>query len=301
MGGLTAGSCATTRRAAMALRTFSTTAASNREIIPPESPKYITLQKPPQSEEIKRKPIKGHLPVPRQVFPPKSGDAKLAPDYVARATPLSKAEQAGLPPKNDLEAWRRSMAHSRREALSEGLKGLYERKTTAEQIQVRRSQVKAAARKAAVEAAEREDDVLTRSTVRSALLQTSPVLSGKDKQRTLQKSKNRVERRAQLKKELRRDALSELYIASKDFIVDEAELAKKVDELFDEGYWASKGAPDGLSIWDVYGPPIRTSQMVDQQGRTTGSNGYDIYSAEVAKTARKQKIVAEELTGGKMV
>ncbi|RKU48356.1 hypothetical protein DL546_008859 [Coniochaeta pulveracea] len=276
LSSLTAGSSVTTRRAATALRAFSTSAPSNREIIPPESPKYITLQKPPQSEEIKRKPIKGHLPVPRQIFPPKSGDAKLAPDYVARATPLSKAEQAGLPPKNDLEAWRRSMAHSRREALSEGLKGLYERKTTAEQIQVRRSQAKAAVRKAAVEAAERDDDVLTRSTAK-------------------------VKRLARLKKELRRDSLSELYIASKDFIVDEAELAKKVDELFDEGYWASKGAPDGLSIWDVYGPPIRTSQMVDQQGRTTGSSGYDIYSAEVAKTARKQKIVAEELTGGKMV
>lgn len=193
------------------------------------------------------------------------------------------------------------MAHSRREALSEGLKGLYERKTTAEQIQVRRSQAKAAVRKAAVEAAERDDDVLTRSTVRASLLQTSPVVYRGQMKARLLSSKAKVKRLARLKKELRRDSLSELYIASKDFIVDEAELAKKVDELFDEGYWASKGAPDGLSIWDVYGPPIRTSQMVDQQGRTTGSSGYDIYSAEVAKTARKQKIVAEELTGGKMV
>lgn len=295
--GLTSRTSATTRTTS-ALRPFSTTTPNNRETIPPESPKYINIPSPPQSSEIKQKPIKGHLPIPRQIFPPKSGDQKLAPDYVARATPLSKAEAAGLPPKNDLEAWRRSMAQSRREALSEGLKGLYERKTTAEQLEIRRSRTKAAIRKSAVEAAERDDDVLTRSTVRSALLTTGPKKS--DSYWELRESQKKVRVRTKLQAEGRRDALSELYIAARDFIVDEAELAKKVEELFDEKYWVTKGQPDALSVWDLYGPPIKTSAMVDQQGKTTGSDGYGIYTPEATKTARKQKIVAEELTGGKM-
>lgn len=296
---LSSQACSSTRTA---LRTFSTTAPSNREVIPPESPKYIAIQPPPQSEENKQPPIKGHLPVPRQIFSPKTGDAKIAPDYVARATPLSKAEAAGLPPKNDLEAWRRTMAHSRREALSAGLKGLYERKTTAEALEIRRSRAKAAIRKTAVEAAEREDDVLTRSTIRASLLETKlQPLDASSKKWATKKSRSKVNKQAMMKSEARLDALSQLYIASRDFIVDEEELAKKVDELFDENYWVTKGNSDALSVWDLYGPPVKTNAMVDQQGKTTGSNGYDgLYSNEATRTARKQKVVAEELTGGKM-
>lgn len=247
--------------------------------------------------------MRGHLPVPREIFPRKGGDRKVAPDYVMRATPLSLAEESGAPPKTELEAWRRRMAHSRRTALSAGLKGLYDRKSTSDQFRARKTKEKEEAHRRAATAPERRDDVLTRSSILASVAEQVAVRQDPSRFQAAKASAKRTAKLHAARAEARGDALSELYIAAKDFIVDEAELARKVDELFDENYFATKGVSDALSIWDTDGPPIKTSAMVDQQGygRDSPLNmGYEMYTPDSTRTARKQKIIAEELTGGKL-
>lgn len=271
--------------------------------IPPESPKYISVPEPPQSTLERRPPVRGHLPVPREIFPRKGGDRKVAPDYVMRATPLSLAEEAGEPPKTELEAWRRRMAHSRRTALAAGLKGLYDRKSASDTFRARKTKEKGEAHRRAAAAPERRDDALTRSSILASVAEQVAVRQDPSRFVAAKASAKRTAKLHAARTEAREDALSELYIAAKDFIVDEAELARKVDELFDENYFATKGVSDALSIWDTDGPPIKTSAMVDQQGygRDSPLNmGYEMYTPDSTKTARKQKIIAEELTGGKL-
>jgi hypothetical protein len=242
--------------------------------------------------------------VPREIFPPKTGTRKLAPDYVARATPLSRSEAAGEAARTDLEAWRRRMAHSRRAALATGLKGLYERKARADKVAARRTREKAAAHEKAATAPERPDEVFTRSTILASVAEQIAVRRSPTRFADAERSARRSARKARKEAELRRDALGELYIAAKDFIVDEAELARKVDELFDERYFFSKGGlTDALSVWDIHGVPIKTAAMVDQQGFGRDNPvtlGVERYQSEATKAVLKQKIIAEELTGGKL-
>jgi len=295
--------------ACVALRSsFSTTTSTSQAPqsttrIPPESPKYISVPEPPQATLIRRPPIRGHLPVPREIFPRKGGDRKVSPDYVARATPLSLAEQSGAPPKTELEAWRRKMAHSRRTALSAGLEGLYDRKSTSDALRARKAKAKGEAHRRAAAAPERDDDVLTRSSVLASVSAQLSVDRDPARFDVARTSRKRTARLQAARSQARKGALAELYIAAKDFIVDEAELARRVNELFDENYFATKGVSDALSIWDTDGPPIKTSAMVDQQayGRDSPLNmGYEMYTPDSTRTARKQKILAEELTGGKL-
>lgn len=271
--------------------------------IPPESPKYISVPEPPQGTLVRRPPIRGHLPVPREIFPRKTGDRKLAPDYVMRATPLSLAEESGAAPRTELEAWRRRMAHSRRSALSAGLKGLYDRKSTSDNFRARKTKEKGEAHRQAATAPDRADDVLTRSSILASVAEQLAVRQDPSRFEAARASAKRTAKVHAARAEARADALSELYIAAKNFIVDEAELARKVDELFDENYFATKGVSDALSIWDTDGPPIKTNAMIDQQGygRDNPANiGYEMYQPDATRTARKQKIIAEELTGGKL-
>ncbi|OIW28050.1 hypothetical protein CONLIGDRAFT_634378 [Coniochaeta ligniaria NRRL 30616] len=302
----------TPRTATTSLRnTFSTTSSASQSPaaprsstrIPPESPRYISVPEPPQATLVRRPPVRGHLPVPREIFPRKTGDRKLAPDYVMRATPLSIAEESGAAPKNELEAWRRRMAHSRRSALSAGLKGLYDRKSGSDDFRARKTREKGEAHRRAATAPDRADDVLTRSTILASVAEQLAVREDPARFETARKSARRTAKLHAARAEARGDALSELYIAAKDFIVDETELARKVDELFDENYFSTKGVSDALSIWDTDGPPIKTSAMIDQQGygRDNPVNmGYEMYQPDATRTARKQKIIAEELTGGKL-
>jgi hypothetical protein len=287
---------------------FSTTTSTSQSSqsstrIPPESPKYISVPEPAQSTLVRRDAVRGHLPIPREIFPRKGGDRKVAPDYAMRATPLSLAEESGAPPKNELDAWRRKMAHSRREALKAGLKGLHDRKTSSDTFRARKTKEKGELHRRAAVAAEREDDLLTRSSILASVAEQLSVRQDPGRFKTAEVSAKRTAKVHAARAEARGDALSELYIAAKDFIVDEAELARKVDELFDENYFATKGVSDALSIWDTDGPPIKTSAMVDQQGygRDSPLNmGYEMYTPDSTRTARKQKIIAEELTGGKL-
>ncbi|KAL2271320.1 hypothetical protein VTJ83DRAFT_691 [Remersonia thermophila] len=293
---LSAPSAATT--APLLRRAFTTTPAARTVPLPPESPRFITVPEPPQSSEPKLPPIKGHLPVPRDLFPRREGDKKIQPDYIAAATKLSKAEAAGLPPRSERQALRRALAHARRDALAEGLRGLYARKAA----RVARKKAKAEKKRqdhlAAATAPERLDDVLTRSSVRLSTSGSTFVALDPARFERAEAARRERERREAEKAEARRDALARLYMAASSFIVDEAELEKKVNEIFVEGYHRLDTTIEGRSIWDMY-RPVSVADVLGEHAGTT-SKVADANRTRAAKTTLRQKEVAEELTGGKL-
>ncbi|KAK4129191.1 hypothetical protein N657DRAFT_630136 [Parathielavia appendiculata] len=281
-------------------RAFSITPfASQVSAVPPESPKFITIPEPPQSAEPKLPPIKGYLPVPRDMFPKREGNRKVKPGYVQAATPVSKAELAGLPPKSEQEARHRLMAAARRSAFASGIQGLYVRKTQREQRMRARAEARRQANIAAATAPERLDDVLTRSTVRAATALETTVAPDPNRFAAAEAARARREQQESLKAEARRDALAQLYVAAKDFIIDEAELERRVNAIFTRDHHKYGSTDSGQSIWDVKSAPV---SVADLQAEMTGSSNRltERNRSPAFKTTARQKAVAEELTGGKL-
>ncbi|TPX19091.1 uncharacterized protein E0L32_011252 [Thyridium curvatum] len=291
---------------ASAMRCLSTTRRLQAVNIPPESPQFVKLPQPPQSSEKKYPRVKGRLPVPRDVFHHRTGHLKADPAaFVARAAPVSLAEQRGDTPKSDVEAQRRRLAESRRRSLASGIEGLWQRK------QVRERQARDAGRAnfnrnrhAALFAPERADDVLTRATVRSSTAKQTAVLPDPDRAARAAASAERTAAIALAKSEARRDALQQLYVAASKFIVDEAELEKTVDKLFSESYFRTQGNLLGNmgaadSVWDTSGAPATVQSMVASLSRTS-SKVVDSVQTDADRTRKRQLIIAETLTGGKM-
>lgn len=287
-----------------ASRGFATTAGRQAIKIPPESPRYINLPGQRQAEVQKKLPRKGHLPVPRDIFHPTYGRRKLDPAYLDKTAPLSLAEQQGEQPRSEHEAWKRVMADSRRQSLSAGLQGLWARK------QARKGRERTIAKRnfeenrtAALFTPERAEDVLTRPTVRDSTAKITSVERDPDRLRRAAESAARTAAVAQFKKDSRRDALVELYVASADFIVDEAELEETIEKLFTKDHFHLMGLPAGNlypeNIWEARGMPHTVFSLMGTQtrsGRQVGEN----FSPDMHRTANRQKALSEALTGGKI-
>ncbi|KAG7292890.1 hypothetical protein NEMBOFW57_002935 [Staphylotrichum longicolle] len=280
-------------------RTFSTTpVASQAFAVPPESPKFITVPEPPQSAEPKLPPIKGHLPVPRDMFPRREGNRKVKPAYISAATQVSQAELAGKPPRSEEEARQRLMAAARRDAFTSGIQGLYVRKSQRVQRTQARSEARRQANQAAAAAPERLDDVLTRSTIREATLRTS-VAPSPERFAAAEAARARHQQQIEAKAEARRDALAQLYVAAQSFILDEAALEARVNSIFTEDYHKYGATDRAQSIWEQHRAPVSVSDLqadlVGQSSKLTEAN-----AGPQIKTTKRQKAVAEELTGGKL-
>lgn len=281
-------------------RAFSTTQpAASAFVVPPESPKFISVPEPPQSAEPKLPPIKGFLPVPRDMFPRREGNRKVTPEYIAAATPVSKAEQAGEPPRTEHEARRRRMAAARRAAFASGIQGLYMRKKQREQRAAARREANRQANLAAATAPEPLDEVLTRPSVRLSTAADVRVELDPNRFEAAERARARHEAKMARKSEARRDALSHLYVAAQNFIVDEAELEKRVEEIFTPDHHRYGAIDRGQSIWDVHRAPINIAELrAEVMGWS--SNALAANKSAGTKTTERQKTVAEELTGGKM-
>jgi hypothetical protein len=272
-------------------------------ITPPESPRYVPIPELPQSTEFKLGPVRGHLPVPRKVFAKRAGGTekgKRPGAYVQSIRPLSAAEQAGLPPKSAQEAQRWAETARRRTTLREGLKGLYERKVRFERTSRARSLRNFEVNKARALAPEGLDDVYTRPTVRADTRDTAVPLDPLRFERA-DAARERTSARAALKSEARRDALAQLYVAARDFIVDEEELEKRVEHLFRAEYFTERGNATSVSesVWDSMGKPQGVRDMVGMMDGT--SFGWDgVRRDSSSQTTLRQKKVSEELTGGKL-
>ncbi|RGP77425.1 hypothetical protein FLONG3_4475 [Fusarium longipes] len=295
----TSGSRAAARHLFTASRAFSTSAAT-LEQVPPESPSYIRLPTPPQSDEKKLARVRGHLPVPREIFPRVEGQRKIQADYIQQTVPKPARRQK---PQNDSQAWKQKMANSRRHNLHNGLHELWARRNRRDAVQNDRVSRKFEEHHQAVQAPERADDVLTRSTVLESILDTS---TRADPGRFERAEKRRVknERIVSVKREARRDALMELYINASNFIVSESDLKAEIDTIFAEDFFHKQGFDVGRygsaeNTWDVWGKPTSINDMLET---TTGVSTkiMDFYETEYDRSVKRQKRIAEEFTGGKM-
>lgn len=291
-------STSTTLCAAVAARSFSTTGPFRNAPIPPDSPNYIKVPEPPQSSEVRHPFVKGHLPVPRPIFPKKGVPEQVQEGYVQRIAPRSAREQARKPSKSKEDRKRRSMANARRVALHAGLKGLWKRKVARDEKQAKESKARYLRNKRAAQAPERWDEVFTRATIRESTAKNTFVPVDPEAFQKAEEARIKHAEKEAMKSEARRDALVQLYVASKNFIVDEKELEEHVNKNFTEkihnaGLWET-----GRSIWDSQKNPISLKELKNEF--TGFSDRYTATTSAAVKTTVRQKNVAEELTGGKL-
>ncbi|KAI5924007.1 hypothetical protein F4810DRAFT_157940 [Camillea tinctor] len=310
-------------------RLFSRTAAacSTPNRIPPESPLFIHVPKPPQGQEIEArrelKPVKGFLPVPRRIFPKRTGHLKLKMRWIQRAAPTptsprrlclvprdepkpkpkSRTEEGkALRRETEYQAYKRRMANLRRQHMHTGLLDLWARKHRFERRRAVRQAARRDAHRAAMLAPEREDERLTRPTVPASLLQTAVAPDPERFERALW-SRERSVAHAARKSEARRDAIQQLYMNARGFIIAEEELEARVQELFADDYWRKMGSTAGgvsiNNVWDLLGKPLSVAQMLADVTRSSGELMKNL-DTEASRTLKRQKLVSEELTGGKM-
>ena len=268
--------------------------------IPPESPKFIDIPQPPQRQARARRPIKGVLPVPRQIFPRGSVD-KTSAEYLAATT------QEPTTPKNmklvdastaDYVAWKARFAENRRQNLREGLVELQHRKDIIDRRRRARSARKRAESERAVSQPMREDERLTSPSITRLLAPSclSNVPDPNFKQRIARKRKN-VKNKERRRIDERRNALHSLYMNAGDFIVTEAALNSKVDEVFDEEWFKIN---EGRSVWDKERDPPNTVRELLKDANLKGTKAGVFGAGYTTTTMDRVRRIGEELTGGKI-
>ncbi|KAI1105740.1 hypothetical protein F4804DRAFT_303402 [Jackrogersella minutella] len=287
---------------------FSSSAhlSSNPPRIPPESPQFINVPNPPQDQSIEAlrelKPIRGHLPVPRQVFSHRDSYLKPRDEWLAKSAPAPSSERSQQPPRSEVQAWKRRMAASRRENMRVGVRALYARKQLTDKRRLETQRANLAAHHAAATAPEREDERLTRVSINEGTLRTFVEPDPRRFERALE-SKARTEGLMARRSEARRDAIQELYMKARTFIVDEADLEAEVNRIFAPEYWRNMGlSASGFevhNIWDLEGKPKTVADMLNDVVRNS-STVLKNTESERTRTLKRQKVVAEELTGGKL-
>ncbi|KYK56056.1 hypothetical protein DCS_08022 [Drechmeria coniospora] len=283
-----------------ASRSFSTSQPSPVQHTPPQAPSYIRLPTPPQSSETKPQRVRGHLPVPRQIFSQPEGDRKVRPEYIKRTAPKPSTQRE---PSNEAQRWKAEVAHNRRVNLEEGLQALWIRRRRRDSIRNATVGRKFEEHHKAAAADERQDDRLTRSTVLGSILDTK-TYPDPDRFSRVDRSRTKVMAKESTRREARRDAIMELYISASNFIVQESELEAEIDKIFTEDYFRKQsqainryGATE--NTWGIYGKPPSIANMLET---TTGTSTklMDYYESEYDRSVKRQKRIAEDLTGGKM-
>lgn len=282
-------SCKTTRVHA---RLFSSSPAS---MVGPESPNYIDIPRIVQPFFPQKKKVKGVLPVPREIFPPRRPD-KATESYIEAATP----EPASNGPKVEKDhplfeqlEWKRRMAEVRRQSLREGLVELYERKQETEYNSFRRSRRRQAQRMEVLKQPPREDERLTAaSTMQELLLKKTPVLPDPHAEERLAKARANVKMQQQLETEEKLDAIHSLYMNARNFITTEEQLDAEIERVFPaeaNPEWTSD-QKNGENVWNL-GPPPTVASMVHRK---------DDENSRWNLVQRRTKKIAEALTGGKI-
>ncbi|KAJ1324433.1 hypothetical protein MN608_10497 [Microdochium nivale] len=287
-------------------QTFSTSANACAARIPPESPRYINVPNPPQDQSIEARrelqQVRGHLPVPRKVFRWKTGDYEPTQDVLDSLAAEPTSERSRQPPRSDKQAWKRSMASQRRENVRAGVQDLWERKVVSEQTIAESRARKVAQHRRAASAPERVGDRLTRASVDPETLKTAVAPDPLRFERALA-SKERSEALEQKRSERRIDAVQELYMNARSFIVTEKELEDLVEKEFAPDYFSSMGMSNSgrpmYNVWDLQGKPKAMADMMSEVSRST-SDLLQSVTQDSTRTLKRQKLVAEQLTGGRI-
>ncbi|KAG5980747.1 hypothetical protein E4U55_003700 [Claviceps digitariae] len=293
------------QKAVCLLRNFSYSHRHGSNRVPPESPSYVRLPTPPQSDEAKPTRIRGHLPIPREIFPRAKGDAKVQLKYIESTAARPTRRREG---NSSVQRWKAALADSRRTNLKDGLNALWNRRLQIDNDRNDRVSRKFQQHNKAGAEPEREDDRLTRTTILHSIMDTR-VYPDPNRYARAAESRTKVLAREKTKREARRDALMELYISASQFIVHENELKANIDKMFTEDYFAKIGASDNLqgstqNVWGLFGRPPTIGELMEtlsSSGSTSRSTKLHLVDqTESDRCVIRQKMVAEDLTGGKM-
>ncbi len=289
------------RTAACCVRTFCSTRPAYA--LGPQSPDYIHVPKPRQPTFPAKLVVKGHLPVPRDVFKIRSTHPKESPTLLSQSTraPVQLKTPGPYSKDADYRLYKQRLAEKRRAALRQGVKELHERKAASDARYLADVEQFGAARRKLALAPPREVDVLTQTSihksVRDFLDNALPSSSRSAVTVARRKAYGRRVARVQAKRSSR---LHHLYINARTFIVDDEQLDEAIEKAFGTEEapmgWDNLGKMglrndhrQGLSPW--HGPiPEGVSDMLQ---KLRGGEGVGLAKERIKK-------VAEELTGGKM-
>ncbi|KXT11485.1 hypothetical protein AC579_2411 [Pseudocercospora musae] len=269
----------------------------------PEHPRYVEVPEPPQQQIPYLQPIKGVLPVPRDVF----RGSRASDEAVELSTKSSTKPK--VHPKGSREEWKAKMSEIRRQNLREGVSSLRARHQRETSQMEARSAAKRADRERRLLAPEREDQRLTAPSNNLDLdaLFNKPI-PDPTREARLERKRANVAARALEKQEERMDSLHTLYMNARDFIVTPEQLDKAVDEAFGTPenpvkFGQSYGPWDvesrGKSVWTL-GKPISVQDMLNRANQTPSSRAVEDASGTSAIKRERIRRIAETLTGGKM-
>lgn len=291
------------------IRTFSTT--SPFRAFGPEHPRSIEVPEPPQQTLPYLPPVKGSLPIPRNVFPGKDGLKKSSiNERIALSTKRPKKKVVAE--KGSREEWKQRLSESRRRNLEEGLESLATRTRTTAHLEWRRQKREKAERARLLAAPEREDE---RLITPSHGLDLQQLLHGgappdPNREDRLKHKARNFDLKARAKQAERLDHLHTLYMHARTFIVTPQQLDAAIEEEFSKdfqtpggyvGLDVSGGGGSANSMWN-YGAPMTAQDMLNRArggpgGRfAVGGEGGMVSEVNAERVRR----IAEGLTGGKM-
>lgn len=278
---------------------FSTTRPSRA--VGPEHPQYLPVPEPPQQTHNYYPPVKGTLPVPRNVLAGAGSKDKASDKWLNDASkrPQKQIKHA----KGSREEWKVKIAESRRRNLKEGVKSLHARQQYEARREEARMQEKSEKHEAALNAPEREDERLTLPT-HGLDLETLFNKAPQDPQREdrLATKRANVAQQAALKSAERLDHLHTLYMNAHKFIVTPQQLDAAVDEAFGTEERPAKFGVEGalsgsISVWGDGKPASVQDMLAASQG---GGRGAVQMKGGLELSRERMRRIAEELTGGAM-
>ncbi|KAF1914089.1 hypothetical protein BDU57DRAFT_455684 [Ampelomyces quisqualis] len=286
---------------AHAARTFTSTPAARA--LGPASPNYIDVPTPLQPTFALAPVVKGHLPVPRDVFKTRSAHPKHSDVFIARSTKPPQDPKAPGPHSKDApyRLYKQRLAASRRAALRQGVQELHARKVDTLAAFQAKLVATYADKRARAFAPPRATDVLTATSLQKGLRDfLASSLPPSAQPARLPQRTAAYRRRMATVQATRASRLHGLYVKAREFIVDEDHLHEAIEHEFgteDQPVgWDARGimgpradGHEGLSAF--HGPlPEGTA---DKVRKLRGGEGVGLASDRLRK-------VAEELTGGKM-
>jgi hypothetical protein len=285
----------------LCIRSFSATPTTLA--LGPQSPNYIEVPKPLQPTFPLDPVVKGHLPVPRDIFKTRNKHPKESDDFLSRSTRAPKALKAPGPYSRDAEyqLYKQRLAETRRSALKEGVKQLHERKVETDAMFQQKLEKSYADKIARATAPPRETDLLTANSIQKGLRDfLAGTLPESSKKSNIPARRAAYARRVRKVQAVREQRLHDLYVNAREFLVEESQLDEAIEKCFGSEEkpvgWDVRGnmglrsdGKDGLSPW--HGPmPEGVGDMLQ---KLKGGEGVGLARERVKK-------LAESLTGGKM-
>lgn len=247
--------------------------------------------------------MKGHLPIPRDIFKTRNDSPKHSDEFLdASTTSPKKTKQPGPYAKDaDYQLYKQRLADRRRSNLRTGVTELHDRKLATDSAFEAKLAASYADKRARAFAPPLETDLLTANSVQKGIRDyLGSTLPPSSKTAMIPKRRAAYQARMARQNAVRANRLHDLYVNAREFMVEESQLDEAIDKVFGTEEepigWGIDGSvglrsqgKEGLSPW--HGPmPEGVGDMLQ---KLKGGEGVGLARERVRK-------VAEELTGGKM-